>query len=274
MTALISIAIPDSMFLDDDSLREKTVKVGQIARSAAIFGVERVYIYRDSSRNYDSDFDTARNIFHYAETPQYLRRRLVGKKRELEFVGLLPPLRTPHHLKDAQPKIEEIREGVTLMHNGKLVVDIGAREFAKFEFRGQEGQRVTVKMLSLSPLTVEPAQKPEGVYWGYEVRRAPSLARFLRSANFELMILTSRLGVSVDRVWNEFCGNCSRASKILVCFGSPTSGVDRMLAQDSAKVTDFKAMYLNMFPSQNVETIRLEEAILGSLSILNLAVRL
>ncbi|MGI0090098.1 MAG: putative RNA uridine N3 methyltransferase, partial [Nitrososphaerales archaeon] len=171
---MISIAIPDSMFLDDDSLREKTVKVGEIARSAAIFGVERIYIYRDGLRNYDTDYETAKMIFQYAETPQYLRRSLLGKRKQLEFVGLLAPLRTPHHLKEAQPKIDEIRDAVIFMQNGELVADIGAKEFAKYESRGQEGQRVTIRVRSLTPLSVELAQKPEGTYWGYEVRRAPS----------------------------------------------------------------------------------------------------
>ena len=72
---MISIAIPDSMFLEDDTLREKTVKVGLVARSAAIFGIERIYIYRDSTRNNESDYEVAKTIFEYAETPQYLRKR-------------------------------------------------------------------------------------------------------------------------------------------------------------------------------------------------------
>lgn len=59
---MISIAIPDSMFLDDDSLGRKSVKVGQLARSAAIFGVERIYIYRDSSHDYESDYLFAKTL--------------------------------------------------------------------------------------------------------------------------------------------------------------------------------------------------------------------
>ena len=55
---------------------------------------------------------------------------------------------------------------------------------------------------------------------------------------------------------------------------SPEAGVDKMLKQDKAKVADFPSMYLNTFPGQNAETIRLEEAVFGSLSILNLAIHL
>ena len=272
---MISIAIPDSMFFDDDSLGRKTAKVGQLARSAAIFGVDRIYIYRDSSHNYEDDYLTAKTIFEYAETPQYLRKRLFGRRKELDFAGLLPPLRTPHHLLQQTPKMGEIREAVVLIQNGRLVADVGSREIAEFDGRAHEGQRITVKVVSVEPLAVRSSEKPSGKYWGYEVRRAPSLARFLRSANFDMTILTSRLGDPIWESWEEIKGVTKSSEKILVCYGSPVSGVNEMLAQDKAKVGDFpKARYLNFFPFQSVETIRLEEAIVGSLSILNLIVHL
>jgi len=271
---MISIAIPDSMFLADDTLRDKTLKVGEVARSAAIFGVERIYIYRDASRNYDSNYETARLILEYANTPQYLRKRLIGKRKELEAVGLLPPLRTPNHTREPVPKLGEFRDGVVFSQNGELVVDLGAKEFAILEGRGQEGQRLTFQVMSLRPLSAKVTQRPEDTYWGYEVRRAPSLARFLRSANFDTTIFTSRLGQQVTECWVDFCKTCKTSQKILLCFGSPDAGVDKMLKQDGAKVSDFDALYLNMFPLQNSETIRLEEALLGSLAILNVVMKL
>jgi methyltransferase len=271
---LIAIAIPDSMFLADDTLRDKTLKVGEVARACAIFGVERIYIFRDSSRNHDSDYEIARLIFEYANTPQYLRKRLIGKRKELDFVGLLPPLRTPNHVRDPVPKIGEYRDGVVISQNGELVVDLGAKEFALLEGRGQEGQRLTFRVTSLKPLSAGVVQRPEDIYWGYEIRRAPTLARFLRSSSFNLTIFTSRLGKNLSDSWNEFSDIIRSSQKILFCFGSPEAGIDRMLKQDGTKVSDFDALYLNFFPGQNAETIRLEEAILGSLSIVNLARRL
>ncbi len=275
MPHLISIAIPDSLFIDEESLRGRTIKAGEIVRAAAIFGAERIYIYRDASANFDKDYETARQIFEYAETPQYLRRRLIGKKTDLEFAGLLPPLKIPHHMKEARVQVGEVRDAVLMMQNGELRADVGAREFARYKGHGQPGQRVTVKIESTNPINAVQAPRPEDTYWGYEVRRAPSLARFLRSANFELTILTSRLGVSVIEKWLELTSRSSSAERILVCFGSPDLGVDKMLKQDHSSVSDFpKAMYLNTFPFQQVATVRLEEAILGTLSILNAAERL
>jgi methyltransferase len=269
---LISIAIPDSMFLEDDTLREKTEKVGIIARSAAIFGVERIYVYRDESRDGENDYETARVIFEYAETPQYLRKRLFGRRKELEFVGLLPPLRIPSHLSETTVKPNEVREGVIVLQNGEMMADVGARSLAMVEGRVHEGQRVTVRVTSLDPLIVRMEDRASQSYWGYEIRRAPSLARFLKSSNFELLLLTSRLGTSVDKIWDEFCRKCSVAPRILMCFGSPEAGIDKLLKNEKARVSDFQSLYVNTFPRQNVETVRLEEAILGSLTLVNLAI--
>jgi predicted SPOUT superfamily RNA methylase MTH1 len=270
---LLSIAIPDSVFADErDSLRGKTIKTGLIARSASIFGVSRIYVYRDSSANYERDYITFRTILEYAETPPYLRKALVPRTKDLEFAGLLTPLRTPSHLVEAVPKLGEVREAVLKIQNNALLADIGAKELAIFEGRGHAGQRVTVRVKALSPLRVIVEGRPTDLHWGYEVRRAPTLARFLRSVHFELVVLTSRLGQPVNECWEEFFQRSKSAPQKLFCFGSPLAGIQEMLKQDGASVKDFPGhLLLNMFPSQNVETIRLEEAVLGSLAISNIA---
>jgi predicted SPOUT superfamily RNA methylase MTH1 len=272
---LISIAIPDSLFADEDTLRGKTIKAGHIARAVSIFGIERIYIYRDQTKNYDREYETAKQIFQYAETPQYLRRQLISKKSDLEYVGLLPPLKIPHHMKESKVVVGEAREAVLTLQNGELRADVGSKELATYEGKGQSGQRVTVKIISEKPIKALQIQAPEDTYWGYEVRRAPNLARFLRSAAFELVILTSRLGENILQKWPELSSRSQSAERTLLCFGSPEAGVDKMLRQDNASVGDFpKAMYLNFFPFQKVATVRLEEAVIGCLSIMNLVSRL
>jgi predicted SPOUT superfamily RNA methylase MTH1 len=275
LARLISIAIPDSLFIDEESLRGRTIKAGEIVRAVAIFGVERIYIYRDESANFDKDYGTAKQIFEYAETPQYLRRRLIAKKADLEFAGLLPPLKIPHHMRESRVHEGEVREAVLILQNGELRADVGAKESATYKGHGQPGQRVTVKIESANPIIAIETARPTETYWGYEVRRAPNLARFLRSANFDLTILTSRLGQNLAEKWQELVSRSSSAERSLICFGSPESGIDKMLKQEHASISDFpKAMFLNTFPYQQVETVRLEEAILGALSILNIASRI
>ena len=272
---MLSIAIPDSLFIDESSLRDKTAKVGSLARSSSIFGVERIYIYRDSSKNYDKDYETARLIFEYAETPPYLRKLVIPKNPDLESVGVLPPLRIPHHSKGTSLILGEFRDAYLQLQNGELFANVGVRELAQFEGKGQAGERVTVKIDSLKPLKVSRSPRPVDVYWGYEIRRAPTLARFLKSANFELIILTSRKCQLLQEAWDEFKNRLQSSERVLVCFGSPDKGVDAMLNQDSTKMESFpKAMCLNTIPFQNVETVRLEEAVLATLSTINIASRL
>jgi predicted SPOUT superfamily RNA methylase MTH1 len=129
----LSIAIPASVVSDTPHLREKTAKIGLIARAAAIFKVGEIIIYPDNpkvSQTADADLITA--LLTYIETPQYLRKRLFKIRPELQYAGILPPLRTPHHplnrkMKDL--KMGEYREGVALSKTKEgMLIDIGVEQ--------------------------------------------------------------------------------------------------------------------------------------------------
>src|SRR5438477_9900596 len=111
----ITVALPDTVLEEHDSLREKTVKLGQIARACSIYGVDSVLIFRDHLGR--SEAPLIQRILEYLETPQYLRKRLYQLDESLKFAGLLPPLRIPSH----KPRIPvrklrpgELREGFVL----------------------------------------------------------------------------------------------------------------------------------------------------------------
>ena len=94
----LSIAIPASTISDTPHLREKTAKIGLIGRAAAIFRVDEIIVYPDNPRaNQREDLDFIALLLNYLETPQYLRKRLFKIEPRLQFAGILPPLRTPHH---------------------------------------------------------------------------------------------------------------------------------------------------------------------------------
>ena len=59
----------------------------------------------------------------------------------------------------------------------------------------------------------------------------------------------------------------SSEEEILVVFGTTDKGIHEMLDKKISNVQNFKAW--NFFPHQGTETVRLEEAILGCLSIIN-----
>ncbi|HUW47814.1 MAG TPA: putative RNA uridine N3 methyltransferase, partial [Patescibacteria group bacterium] len=102
----LSIAIPASVVSDTPHLREKTSKMGMIGRAAAIFKVNAIIIYPDDPRaNQKKDMELIDRVLTYMETPQYLRKRLFELSPDLQFAGILPPLRTPHHPLDRKLQI-------------------------------------------------------------------------------------------------------------------------------------------------------------------------
>src|SRR4030042_586739 len=124
------IAIPASVISDTPHLREKTSKVGLIGRAAAIFRVNEIIVYPDNPKvNQSADVDLIATLLAYEETPQYLRKRLFKLEPRLQYAGILPPLRTPHHplnRKITNLKVGEYREGVVLSKTREgTLIDIG-----------------------------------------------------------------------------------------------------------------------------------------------------
>jgi predicted SPOUT superfamily RNA methylase MTH1 len=100
----LSIAIPASVISDTPHLREKTGKIGLIGRAAAIFRVDEIIVYPDNA-NVDQhrDLEFIALLLNYLETPQYLRKRTFPIQPNLEYAGILPPLRTPNHPVSGKP---------------------------------------------------------------------------------------------------------------------------------------------------------------------------
>lgn len=247
----LTILIPSSLTLDTFDKRIKTYKISQIARAAAIFRVAKILIYKDT------EYDNSRFIsliLRYAETPQYLRKKLFPLRDELRYVGVIPPLRTPHHpthSKVEQLSIGEVREG--FVSKGKI--DIGVDELAPFESRYE---RVTVKVVSKDPLKVERCEPPPQTYWGYETRVVGSLGKTLRKLD-SIIVFTSKKGEPLKIPYKD----------VAFVFGSPHRGVHEILADEGLDPTDFSDLIVNTIPNQGAETIRTEEAIFATLAIYN-----
>jgi len=131
----VSIAIPASVVADMPHLREKTSKIGLIGRAAAIFRVDQIVLYPDNPKaDQGKEMNLIGLLLSYMETPQYLRKRLFRLQPELQFAGILPPLRTPHHPLNAKMqnlKIGEHREGATVSKTSQdMLVDIGVERLA------------------------------------------------------------------------------------------------------------------------------------------------
>jgi predicted SPOUT superfamily RNA methylase MTH1 len=211
------------------------------------------------------------------ETPQYLRRYLFPKMPELKYAGVLPPLRTPHHpLKKKIADLEdgEWREGVVIRTGAETLVDIGVEHPISLNGRSPPlWQRITVRIHKNGNTvklkrSVEPHMKK--MYWGYRVNVSSfSLGKMLRSGAFDLIMLTSRYGKPLTEALGELKSRWKKAKNKLIAFGSPKQGLRDILAREGLKMGDFNALVVNTIPAQGVKTVRTEEAIYASLSILN-----
>lgn len=274
-----AIAIPASFVSDIPHLREKTFRIGLIGRAAAIFRVDEIIIYPDlPNTNQEADLKLVQAILSYMETPQYLRRRLFRLVPELQYAGTLPPLRTTHHPtadKIQSLKLDEFREGVVLSVTGEgSLIDIGVEKPALIHgSKLKINRRVTVKITELDPqLKAVPADpKAAGGYWGYKVSvsKAP-LGELIETGQYNLKIATSRKGKPVTALMDDLRDRWKNSSKTLVAFGAPSQGLHEIIKREHKTLDDEVDFVVNTIPSQATETVRTEEAVYATLSILNM----
>ncbi len=266
-----AILVPSSLTMETQDRRLNTLKVGLIARAAAVFRMNRIVVFKDPEHD-DSRFISV--VLRYMETPQYLRKMLIPRRDELRHVGLLPPLRTVHHpvnSKTSALKIGEFRVGAVVEGVGSdkgVWVEIGVDRPIPLvtDKRYQMGQRLNVRIFSLEPLAAEPvdwSQIPD--YWGYETEIAESLEGYLDKWN-GMVLLTSRNGRILTPEFLMSLGEKVRMDNLAVVFGSPARGVDAFLSEKAVDRYDM----INTIPHQGTETVRAEEAIFATLALLNL----
>ena len=270
----VSIAIPDSCLGDDATNLDKSRKVASIARACAIFGVEGIYVYQHGDNG--GDRALLLTVLRYMDAPPFLRRRLFPKMNELKYAGVLHPLKIPSHAAPwgggagggrERVAAGDVRDGVTVRSGGRTFADFGIGGLLPYRGRAGAGRRVTARFSSGAPgfgySEIDKAGAPR--YWGYVVRERGRLSGFLESWG-GASILTSRKGRAVTV--EQIRGYQRSASPLLVVYGSTDSGIHEILGRSPGSVPNSRV--LNFFPQQETQTVRVEEAVMGTLSLLNL----
>ena len=85
------------------------------------------------------------------------------------------------------------------------------------------------------------------------------------------MIATSRKGSYFTNLDQKIKERSRLVQNILVVFGAPKHGLHELVAKEGGNMKPFEFV-VNTFPNQGTETVRLEEAILGTLAILNASI--
>ncbi len=270
----LSVAIPDTSLVDCSNLREKTAKVGQIARALAIFRAERVVIYKTEqlSSSKKRDVDLLDKLLRYLDTPQYLRRRAFPKSPSLQFVGTLPPLRTlSHPLESAISDLTEgtIRWGIQVRPNQ---IDLGLGRLIEYHETVSEREPTLFRIKNTTPqIELEPITRSDvEIYWGFEVHRISSLLELLKESKNITRIGFTRNAPHYNRLEDDLQSTISNTHSILAVFGGPTHGILDIYGDSEKEDIKYNIdFWLNTIPEQGTETVRLEEAIFISLGLLN-----
>lgn len=269
----LKVALPGTLTLDIPHLREKTARVGLVARILATFRVDEVIIYQDQKNQ--KALEESRlfeKVLRFQETPQYLRKHLFRMDPDLKYAGVLPPLRSPHHPNREGPSIGQLREAVVVSSGPNSRVDAGFDSTVEVRSSLEKSKRLTIRITRTSP-SLEGEQVDRSrlhIYWGFKVtRETRSLGEIIRRGDQDLIISTSKKGTDIRQAMERLRETWRASSRTLLMFGSPREGIPEILAREPAKVSELD-FNLNTIPIQGVETVRTEEALLGTLAVLNL----
>lgn len=267
------MALPASFTLDIPHLREKTSRIGLVTRALAIFRVEEAIIYQDQETSEArAEARLIEKILRFQQTPQYLRKQLFKVDRDLSFTGILPPLRIPSHPDMIEPSPGQLREGIATITGQTSKVNAGYKQPVSVKARLAPSQLVTIRLTRLKPSLEGEIVEPAGltIYWGLKVTRDENqLGQIVRRGDRDLTISTSRQGRDVREAMPDLQTRWKASRHPLVAFGSPREGIADILARSHSQVLKFD-FNLNTLPYQGVETVRTEEALLGTLAVLNL----
>ena len=270
MQKKFSVFLPNSYLSETSDLKLKTSKVGLIGRALAVFNVDKVVIYNDSSlekANGHDDGDFISEVLSYMNTPQYLRKKAFPIKAELKHVGILPPLRTPHHPTDDSPSVGEYRQGFTVKRNKKgTFVDVGMDKLAFCKEQLTVHKVFSFKITKLAKEVIVTPDEPDDIYWGYEtIHTGKNLKNSLKLVSPDFVVETTRYADTINSIFNELEYKVNKSNNIAIVFGGPYSSIEENLEYPS-----WELLKLNTIPSQGTETVRTEEAVVATLSIFNL----
>lgn len=280
-TPPVRIAIPASIVADVPHLREKTSKIGMIGRAAAMFRVQDVVIYRDEgATDQRGEVRLIADILRYLATPAYLRKLAIRLQPSLQFAGILPPLLTPNHppTHEAQvmAKPGDLRDGWVLRtQRAESLVEVGLKQPAVVKQELQRNTPVTIQIDAIDREirgSIVDSSKIS-IYWGYRVHEPNlPLGRLIESQSDGMIISTSRFGRAIRETLPAMKEQWHKSAQVTILFGSPKRGLYEIARQEQFDLDRASHFVVNSAPEQGVQTIRTEEAVLGTLAVLNASI--
>ncbi len=278
-----TVCVPSSLVREAEDKREATRKLGYVARAATVYRADRVVVFpdREGERRWGEEF--VATVLEYAATPPYLRQEAWGKRDELQYVGVLPPLRFASQTGSESDDSGPLQQGIVteVGPEGRVRVTCGLQHpislLLPSGMEAEEGERVTVRISSREPVRARIVDEPAS---GFVVERA-DLPEVLGREDAGVRIATSRHGRTASlSALADLAGRTGDGENMTVAFGSPERGLPEILdipveavAESGDGVVEPDPgfdLWLNTIPNQGSEVVRTEEAMFASLTCLTL----
>ena len=273
----LTVLVPSSLVREAEDKREATRKLGYVARAATVFRADRLAVFpdREGERRWGGEF--VETVLRYAATPPHLRKDLWGRRDELEYVGVLPPLRVPSMTGSESDGSGSLTQGIVteVGPDGRVRVNCELQHpvslLAPPSMEVEEGTRVAIRISSREPVRARIVDEPVP---GFDVSRT-DLEEALGRADAGVAIATSRHGEALTTSWLPQLASRIEREGATVAFGSPGRGLPAILGvdvEDAVEPVDGPGfdLWLNTIPRQGSEVVRTEEAMFASLSPLTL----
>jgi len=269
----IHILLPSSFAADAAHLREKTLRIGQLCRALAIFRVDKLIIYHEDPNRPDPSAKLIKTIFDYMNTAPYLRKRLYPVTRELRFAGLLPPLNIPIHPASDEPPTGsfELREGLVVKKGPAYFIEAGIPKLIKLKSPRRPGSKVLLLTGRIKgKLKVKLLSKSKVEYF-------TGISTYIHQGDlkealnpYSYSIATSRKGIPIVEAAEKIKASINVSkSPICIAFGSYRRGLYEIAEEQGYNLNDLFSIIVNFIPEQGVRTVRTEEAVYATLSIIN-----
>jgi len=277
----VSVLVPSSL-AREAAKREATRKLGYVARAATVFGVDRLTVYPDPEGQGRHDDGFVETVLRYAATPPSLRKEVWGERGELEYAGVMPPLRVRSQTGSGPERSGSSRQGIVteVGADGRVRVNCGLQHPVSLPVPSEmatpsEGERVTVSISSREPVRAKLVDEPSPGY----VVDTTDLDGALAREHAGLTIASSRHGERLrpDRL-DSLAAACRESGtgrpSYTVAFGAPERGLPAIRGLDREAVREGSRgafdRWVNTVPQQGSEVVRTEEAMFATLACLNL----
>ncbi|MCI4396991.1 MAG: hypothetical protein JHC28_05475 [Thermoprotei archaeon] len=271
----VELLLPYCTFENEPDVLRETIKSNIIARYSSIFRVSRILLYNSRKREECLDHRDKLLLFlSYFRTPPYLRKKIFGRKKELKYAGIAYPVQIPSHNVKKKPTVGEIREGLVLSADKeKALIDVGLKAPVWVRTEGEfpkKKSKVFVRVVETYPLRLELLSEPDR-WIGYEVGDVGSLVDYLINVKKKRAVIgTSRLG---EPIWKNAAKVIDhvkeKGGRVTLVYGEPYRGLYDIARDLSFDIEDYFDGIYNFVVNQGTKTVRTEEAIAISLSILS-----